>query len=80
KIDGIILNIDANEKDDSSMKDIKGDREIGSWKEIGDYGYGEGNDGVFKEDELVYIVMMEGFGNRYVRKGERRLMLGGGGV
>ena len=77
KIDGIILNIHANEKHHTTIKDIKRDTQIASWKQIGDYAYAEGNDGLFKEHQLLYILIMLAFANTYVSKRQPTLMFPG---
>lgn len=77
KIDGIILNIHANEKHHTTIKDIKRDTQIASWKQIGDYAYAEGNDGLFKEHQLLYILIMHAFANTYVSKRQTSLMFPG---
>lgn len=77
KIDGIILNIHANEKHHTTIKDIKRDTQIASWKQIGDYAYAEGNDGLFKEHQLLYILIMHAFANTYVSKRQTNLMFPG---
>lgn len=67
KYEGNILNIYSDENRYTVIKDAKKDEMIASWKQVGDYAHVEGTNELFKENKLLFILILHAFANVYIR-------------